>query len=160
MLTSRYFTNKEKLASAKAEELGIPNTPSMDVWETLGVCGVYMDRVREALNFPVHVHSWFRCIQLNRALGSKDTSQHLAGEAVDFTCPQFGSPLEIVQFLSKHVKELNIDQLILEHTWVHISFAIHPARLPRGVVLTLLENGKYATGITTKQGKEICNGVP
>jgi hypothetical protein len=77
------------------------------------------------------------------------------GEAVDFVSPKFGTPLQVVQALSKKMEELEIDQLILEHTWVHISFALSPPRLPRGSILTLLATGKYATGITDKYGNKV-----
>lgn len=155
MENSKYFTKKELLFSATAVAEGIPNTPSLEVWDTLNLCALRMDKVREALGTPIHVNSWFRCLALNRRLGSKDTSQHLKGEAVDFTAIKFGTPLQIVQFLSTKMEELEIDQLILEHTWVHISFAISPRRLPRRNILTLLNTGEYAKGITDKQGNKI-----
>ena len=62
----------------------------------------------------------FRCPTLNNLLpGHSDTSQHLFGQAVDFTI--VGTPLIlIVSYIRNH---LNFDQLILESSWIHCSFS-------------------------------------
>jgi hypothetical protein len=111
-----------------------------------------MDKVRVVLlDKSIHVDSWYRCLELNRLLGSKDTSQHVEGKAVDFTCPDFGTPLEICRQLIKFKDLIRFDQLILEHTWVHISFNSGSSH---GEVLSLLATGGYAHGLTDKEGKE------
>ena len=46
---------------------------------------------------------------------------HPKGFAADFICSQFGTPLKIVQALAK--SKIKFDQLIMEQTWVHVSFA-------------------------------------
>lgn len=110
-----------------------------------------MERVRALLdNKSVHINSWYRSPEVNAAVGGSPTSQHSKGEAVDFICPGYGSPLDVAKQLVKYQELLNFDQLIYEHTWVHISFQSNPNVKPRGQVLTLLNNKKYAVGITTK----------
>jgi hypothetical protein len=99
--------------------------------------------VRELLKHPVLVNSWYRSPQVNWNVGGSKTSQHVKGEAVDFRCPGFGTPLEVCRFLSEHLAELGIDQLIYEVTWVHVSFSARP----RHQALTYCR-GKYLKGIT------------
>jgi|ERR1022692_4541704 hypothetical protein len=152
-MLSEHFSFKEATSSAKAESLGIVNdNPTQDIIDNCLRTATKMEIVKAALNMaPIHVDSWIRCPALNLAVGSKDTSQHLKGEAVDFIAPTFGDPLAICRALINHTSILNFDQLILEHTWVHISF-ISPDSKPRNQVLSLLETGHYATGLTNKDG--------
>lgn len=47
-----------------------------------------LERLRAYLGAPIRVHSGFRCPALNGALaGSAPKSQHMLGQAADFTCP-------------------------------------------------------------------------
>jgi putative chitinase len=90
-----------------------------------------MEEVRELLGgHPIHVDSWYRCAELNHAVGSKGTSAHPLGFAVDFICPVAGTPVRLVQLIQ--ASRISFDQVIQEGSWVHISFA--PAR--RRQVLT------------------------
>ena len=104
---------------------------------------------------PINITSWIRVPELNLAIGSKPGSQHEKGEAVDFICPQFGSPLDICIALIKCKDLIGFDQLILEHTWVHISWNSTPNSVQRGQVLSLLSGGKYAVGLTDLNGKPL-----
>ena len=153
-LLSEHFTLEEAIQSQVASREGIDNYPTSPmVITTASTTAVKLEKVRALLGHPINVDSWIRCLALNRALKSKDTSQHILGEAVDFICPQFGSPLEICQEIMKHMEVINFDQLILEHTWVHISFKSDPSVSDRNHVLSLLEDGTYANGLTDKTGK-------
>jgi len=80
-------------------------------------------------------------------------SSFVKGEAVDFICPAFGSPLEICKVIVKYADIIKFDQLILEHTWVHISWKSTPNATQRGQVLSLLSDKSYAKGLTDKSGK-------
>ena len=112
-----------------------------------------MEKVRAALgNKPVKIDSWYRSLELNRALKSKDTSQHLKGEAVDFICPTYGTPTQICKLIVDYQNIIRFDQLILEHTWVHISWNSNPSIAQRGQVLSLLSTGGYANGLTNANG--------
>lgn len=152
---SPHFTYEESIHSQIAERLGIENIPAPHVLQVMREAAAGMERVRFYLGAPISISSWFRSLELNRKLGSKDTSQHLKGEAIDFICPGFGSPLDICKELVKHIEEIHFDQLILEHTWVHISFAVIPPREPRKQVLSLLHSGGYAQGLTDSFGKKV-----
>lgn len=115
-----------------------------------------MEAVRTVLGgFAISVNSWYRSQAVNKAVGSKaKNSQHTKGEAVDFICPRFGSPLRICRELAGQVDFVNFDQLILEHSWIHISFTL-PNVKPRNQVLTLLSTGKYAQGLTDAAGRSV-----
>lgn len=148
---SAHFTLAEATRSAKAETLNILNIAPTSVIATMRQTAMEMEVVRATLGFPLTVNSWFRCAALNHAVGSKDTSQHRVGEAVDFICTQFGTPLDICRTIIKHQDQIPFDQLILEHSWVHISFSILNGK-PRGQVLSLLSSGGYALGLTDPKG--------
>ena len=118
---SKYFSLRELTFSKIAEVHGIDNTPTPDILETLKYTAQQLDKVRELLNKPVNISSGYRCLQVNRRLGSKDTSQHLKAEAVDFKCELFGSPKKVFDKIRE--SDIQFDQLILEfNSWVHISF--------------------------------------
>ena len=118
---SKYFSLRELTFSKIAEDHGIDNTPTPDMLETLKYTAQQLDKVRELLNKPVNISSGYRCLQVNRRLGSKDSSQHLKGEAVDFKCELFGNPRAVFEAIRK--SDIHFDQLILEfNSWVHISF--------------------------------------
>lgn len=152
---SDHFSLDEAIASETASRKGIDNMPSLADKLIMQKTAVKLEKVRALLgNRSIHINSWFRCRNLNFAIGSKDSSQHIKGEAVDFICPSFGSPADICKELVAHKDLIQFDQLILEHTWVHISFAILSGK-PRYEVLSLLGNGGYVIGLTDKTGKSL-----
>ena len=104
-----------------------------------------LERVRGLLgNSPIRISSAYRCKELNRAIGSGDTSAHVLGYAVDFTCPIFGTPKEVAQEIA--ASSIKFDQLIYEGTWIHLS--VDP-RNRRDVLTAHFKGGKatYTKGI-------------
>lgn len=148
---SEHFTLKEATDSATANELKLLNTPPTSVIATMRQTAMEMEIVRAAIGAPLVISSWYRCQAVNTAVGSKDTSQHRVGEAVDFKAPMYGTPLDICRAIIAQQNQIPFDQLILEHSWVHISFAILSGK-PKGQVLSLLSNGHYAVGLTDIHG--------
>lgn len=129
-----FFWLSEFLRSDTATRLGIANVPDAAALQAMrSTLAPGMERVRNLLGVPVHITSGFRCQQLNRAIGSGDTSQHRQGLAADFIAPDFGTPRSIARHLQQHAPDLRYDQLIFEGAWVHVSFV---ADRPRGEVLT------------------------
>jgi zinc D-Ala-D-Ala carboxypeptidase len=115
------FSLEELTLSSTAQRLGIDNTPTPDIVAALTVAANGMEQVRALLgNLPIHVDSGYRCQALNKAVGGAADSAHMEGYAVDFICPAFGAPLAIAHAVS--AAGLAFDQLIMEGTWVHISF--------------------------------------
>lgn len=122
MHLSPHFTLAEMTVSQEAARRGIDNTPTPEVLHRLARTAQGLEAVRVRLGgAPITITSGYRCLELNRAIGSKDDSQHPLGEAVDFICPRFGSPTDVAVALRDSGVEY--DQLILEFgRWVHISF--------------------------------------
>jgi zinc D-Ala-D-Ala carboxypeptidase len=111
------------LAEALATSTGLPNVPAEEQLVRIHHTAHQMEIVRAVLGRrPIHTTSWFRADSVNRAVGGSSTSEHKDGAAVDFKCPAFGSPLEICKALVSVAWVVNYNQLILEPTWVHISF--------------------------------------
>ena len=118
---SKFFSLRELTFSKIAEDNDIDNTPTPAILEKLKYTASQLDKVRELLGKPVNLSSGYRCLKVNRRLGSKDSSQHLKGEAVDFKCELFGNPRAVFEAIRK--SDIHFDQLILEfNSWVHISF--------------------------------------
>jgi len=147
---STNFSLAEVTISQEAERRRIDNSLPPALLPAAKNTAVHMELVRTILKQPIHINSWYRCIALNRAIGSKDTSAHPRAEAVDFISPKYGNPLKIARELIKYPDFLDWDQLIWEHSWIHIAWNFDPARKNRRQVLTLMPNGTYATGLVDK----------
>lgn len=140
MKLSAYFTLSEMIQSGYATRHGIDNTPNAEAMANLRYTAEQLDRVRSLLGVPVLVSSGYRCEKVNTAINGSKNSQHLRGQAVDFTAPSFGSPEQIAKAIAN--SHIPFDQLILEYgAWVHVSFT----KNPRGQILTIDRTG-------TKQG--------
>lgn len=87
---------------------------------------------------PIIVNSWYRSTAVNNAVGGVPDSQHKLGEAVDFNVKGL-SHIDVATMLKQHMAVLGIDQLILEPTWVHVSFCTShkTKRAPRNQYLDL-----------------------
>lgn len=146
---SKHFTLDELLRSDTADRLQINNTVVTDeiVSNLVAVTQNILEPVREHFQIPFSPSSGFRCLELNRAIGSKDTSQHTKGQAVDFRVPGF-STFEVAAFIRDN---LEFDQLILEMVqehkpesgWVHCSYTDNN----RNEVLTFRKSGEILEGL-------------
>ena len=127
MQLSDHFTLSELTKSSTAERRGIANEPgSTEIENLITVCDQILEPVREHYGIPFAPSSGFRGLELNRAIGSSDTSQHVKGEAVDFEVPGIAN-----KYVALWVMEnCEFDQLILEFYkegipdsgWVHCSY--------------------------------------
>jgi zinc D-Ala-D-Ala carboxypeptidase len=149
MQLSEHFSLAEFTESPTAEARGIDNAKDAPI-ETLTHLAQNMERVRSLLRgCAINVDSAYRSPKLNAAVGGVPDSAHMQGHACDFTCPTFGSPYYVAEFLSRALPHAGIkfDQLIHEqNVWVHIAFqdVVHGQR---GELLTLEMDGSYSTGI-------------
>lgn len=122
MLLSKNFSLAEFTVSQSASRLGIDNTPSALVLDNLKYLAENLELVRELLGTPILISSGYRSPALNKAIKGSKTSQHVFGQAADFTSPRFGTPKDVVAKIKG--SDLRYDQLILEFdSWVHISFS-------------------------------------
>lgn len=148
MKLSDHFSLSEATFSRTAAKRGISNSPDTAEIATMRKAAVGMEKVRALLgNKVISVSSWFRSQALNAAIGSNPTSQHTKGEAIDFNCFSFGSPREVCEAIAANADLIRFDQLILEPSWVHISFAIVSRKEPRKQVLTITPDGKVHLGL-------------
>lgn len=136
---SRHFTLAELIRSKKATELKIDNTPPEHILAQLWFTMAGAERMRAFLGHPVIISSGYRCPELNAAVGGSKSSQHMAGQAIDFTCPGFGDPEAVARALKPARFLIGIDQLILENGWIHVSFTLNP----RYQVLRYLGGAEY-----------------
>lgn len=133
MMLSLHFALAEFAVSDTAARRGIDNTPPGHVIPALTRTALGLEAVRVRLGTaPITITSGYRSLPLNRLIGSRDSSQHVMGEAADFICPRFGTPKEIVAALRD--SGIPFDQLILEYAskgagWVHVSFTDNPRRM-------------------------------
>ena len=125
---SKYFTLEELTASQAAARHNLNNNPPPEALENLKFLTANMDKVREFLGHPIRVSSGYRSVAVNTAVGSKSSkSQHTQGLAMDFTCPGFGTPKQVVQAIID--SDFEYDQIIHEfNSWVHISFVKNKPR--------------------------------
>lgn len=123
MYLSTHFLLDELTNSQVAARRGIDNTPDAATIDRLKKTCYGLEEVRILLGgYPIIISSGYRSAALNSAVGGSQGSQHLLGQAVDFTCPRFGTPAEIVKKIAESA--IQYDQVIQEFgQWVHISFS-------------------------------------
>ena len=124
---SEHFTIKELTYSDTAVRLGIDNSPSNEVLINLqNLVQFILEPLRNYFDKPIKINSGYRSEELCKVIGSKPTSQHTLGEAVDFEV--IGIPNQVAsQWL---VDNLDYDQCILEFWnpniynsgWIHCSY--------------------------------------
>ena len=116
------------------------NTPNDAELENLKRLAEFLEEVKAALGGrPVMVNSAFRSKQVNDAVGSKDTSQHRIGCAVDIRVPKL-TPDEVVRIII--AAGLPYDQVIREfNAWTHVSIPNTPDAKPRNQALIIDKQG-------------------
>lgn len=135
-----HFSLDELIFSNTAIRLDIDNIPTPEALANLEILANGLEAVRAKLySNPIKVSSGYRCLKLNRALKSRDTSYHVKGLAADFTCPRFGTVPEVMRALAD--SSIEFDQLILEfNSWIHIGFAEAGAK-PRRQMMVIDKSG-------------------
>ena len=145
MNLSPHFTYSEFTRSDTALRLGIVNDLPINLVHNAMTTAAMLERIRTFLVAPMMVSSGFRCYELNKAIGSKDTSDHVKALACDFTLQDM-SPFVVAKKLSEVMDELQIGQLIYEHTWIHVGVPIPDKVINR--ILTVQSCWGYSPGIT------------
>ena len=122
-----HFSLDEFTASDTAARLNIDNRIPDELRENALKTLQMMERIRFHIDAPITITSGYRCEALNRAVGSKPTSDHTLAFAVDFKAPKAGKPYDIAKDLAGVIDVIGIGQLILEFAtssnggWVHVS---------------------------------------
>jgi hypothetical protein len=140
MKLTEHFSLEELTFSETAERNGWDNTPNDAELENLKRLAEFLEEVKAALGGrPVMVNSAFRSKQTNDAVGSRDSSQHRIGCAVDFRVPKL-TPDEVVRIIIS--AGLPYDQVIREfNAWTHISIPNTPDAKPRNQALIIDKQG-------------------
>jgi len=141
MILSKNFTLKELTFSDYATRHGIDNSPPQPIMQELSMlCIQLLEPLRTYLQSRIHVTSGYRCPELNQAIGGSPTSQHMKGQAADFTADAWSNLEVLEKIMHSH---LQFDQLILEGDpvtgWIHISRSDNPRH---EVLRAIFVNGK------------------
>lgn len=170
MKLTEHFTKEELIYSDTAKLLNINNEPNDVQLKTLKhTCEYFLEPLRKLLNdnfksykgsnvnqVIIKITSGFRCNKLNSKIGSKPTSQHTKGEAVDLEVilildnglKKVLPYIETYYFIKRQVmlNKLSVDQLICESSngahWVHASYKAAGSTVNRKQFM-LYENGTY-----------------
>ena len=85
MQLSKHFTLSEMEKSQTATRKGISNKAgSGEIKNLTDLCYEVLEPVRAKFDKPIIITSGYRSPELCEAIGSKATSQHAKGQAVDF----------------------------------------------------------------------------
>ena len=150
MQLSKHFTLREMTNSMTAQRKGIDNTPGAGEIKSLGdLCYEVLEPLRAWADKPVTITSGYRSEALCEAIGSKKTSQHAKGQAVDLEIMSIPN-IKIAYWIEANC---DFDQLILEYYkpddgqagWVHVSYN---------------EKGANRKQVLTFDGKKYENGLP
>ena len=143
---SKHISYKEATRSATALRLGIENIPNEYELQNMEmVAKKVFEPLREAIDAPIKINSFFRCEELNKAIGGSSKSQHCQGRAIDID-DIYGNVSNA--FMYYYIKDnLDFDQLIWEFgtndspDWVHVSYVDEDSNRKR-CLKAIRENGK------------------
>ena len=143
---SKHISYKEATRSATALRLGIENVPNQYELQNMEMVAKHVfEPLREAVDAPIKINSFFRCEELNKAIGGSTKSQHCQGRAIDID-DVYGNVSNA--FMYYYIKDnLDFDQLIWEFgtdhnpDWVHVSYVDADSNRKR-CLKAIRENGK------------------
>ncbi len=147
MRLSPNFTLAQLTHSDTALARGIVNQPGRADIANLERLAQTLESVLSLLDAPLTISSAYRCPELNAAVGGSPGSRHALGLAVDFTCPQFGTPLATAHAIADSM--LDFDQLIHEYgRWVHLGLAPAAITARRQTLTICSARGGYVDGLS------------
>ena len=126
-MISKHISYREGTLSTTAIRLGIDNIPNDEQLNNMELISEKIfEPLRKWVGGPIKINSFFRCPDLNKAIGGSSKSQHCKGQAMDID-DTFGrvTNAEMYHFIKEH---LDFDQMIWEFgdddnpDWVHVSY--------------------------------------
>ena len=126
-MISKHISYKEGVHSITAIRLGIENVPDNKQLNNMELISEKIfEPLRQWVGGPIKINSFFRCPDLNKAIGGSSKSQHCKGQAMDID-DNYGhaTNAEMYHWIKKN---LDFDQMIWEFgdddnpAWVHISY--------------------------------------
>ena len=145
-MISKHISYKESVYSNTATRRGIDNTPNDEQLNNMElIANEVFEPLREWVSGSIKINSFFRCPELNTAIGGSGKSQHCKGQAIDID-DTFGKATnaEMYNFIKEH---LDFDQMIWEFgdddnpAWVHVSY-VSPEKNRNRCLKAYKENGK------------------
>ena len=126
-MRSKHISYKEGVYSITATRLGVDNTPNEEQLSNMElVAEKVFEPLRKWVGGPIKINSFFRCPDLNKAIGGSSKSQHCHGQAMDID-DNYGRATNAEMY--HWIKEnLDFDQMIWEFgdddnpNWVHVSY--------------------------------------
>jgi hypothetical protein len=139
---SPHFKLSEMLNTQIGRKNGLANDPTPEIEANLEkLCKEALEPIREVCG-PLRINSGYRSDAVNKAVGGSTTSAHSYGLAADL------HPMKISwkELMDKVIASgLKLDQIIYEHTWVHVGL-LHPkTKKQRGDKLTMFNVGGKTT---------------
>lgn len=124
MQLSKNFRLKEFTKSRAAARRGINNSPGIRETDNLRLLvSNVLQPLRDQLGVPLKVTSGYRSVDVNRAIGGSQSSDHCFGRAADFeTMPETRA---LMYEAAKYIQDnLEFKQLIWEFdgAWIHVSY--------------------------------------
>jgi uncharacterized protein YcbK (DUF882 family) len=122
---TEHFTLREMAVTSHRELLQTNIQQAQEKLPSLTAVCRMLERVRERFCRPVLVHSGYRCLELNTHIGGAAHSQHMLGEACDFSVS--GVLLQTVWEWIWKESGLPYGQCLLEGKtgaewgWIHLS---------------------------------------
>ena len=145
-MISKHISDKEGVYSITATRRGIDNIPNDEQLANMElVAEEIFEPLRTYIGGPIKINSFFRCPELNTAIGGSSKSQHCKGQAIDIddTFDRMTNA-EMYHWIKEH---LDFDQMIWEFgdddnpDWVHISY-VSPEDNRNRCLKAYRENGK------------------
>ena len=88
-----------------------------------------LEYVRKIYGKPMRINSGIRCLSHNRNIGSRDTSSHIKGLAVDISCRDMGTRLELVK---KLLRDGEFTRVGMHKDFIHVDVDYDK---PKGIFL-------------------------
>ena len=126
-MISKHVSYKEGVYSNTAIRRGIDNTPNDEQLNNMElVANEVFEPLRDWVDGPIKINSFFRSPDLNTAIGGSHKSQHCKGQAIDIDDVfNRATNAEMYHFIKDN---LDFDQIIWEFgnddnpDWVHVSY--------------------------------------
>ncbi len=143
---SKNISYKEATRSVTAIRLGLENKPSdYELTNMQVLAEKVFQPLRKWIGEPIKINSFFRSVELNKAIGGSSRSQHCEGRAIDID-DTYGHATNAEMF--DWIKEnLDFDQMIWEFgddenpDWVHVSYVSEDSNRKR-CLKAYRKNGK------------------
>jgi len=143
---SKHVSYREGVYSITALRLGLKNEPTEEHLTNMKLISKKVfEPLREFVNGPIKINSFYRGPELNKVIGGSSKSQHCSGQAMDID-DTYGAMSNATMY-GWIKKNLDFDQIIWEFgtennpDWVHVSYVSEEKNRNR-CLKAYRENGK------------------